>query len=44
LKPTYAKAYYNRAVTRHITGDSAGAKSDYLEAIKLNPSLEVHNP
>jgi len=41
VDPAYVKAYYYRAVSREMTGDLAGAKTDYEQALRLAPDLEA---
>ena len=35
----YTAAYYNRGLAKEAKGDLAGAKNDFIDALKLNPDL-----
>ena len=38
INPNYAKAYYNRGLTKRNLKDFNGAISDYTKAIEINPN------
>lgn len=44
VDPTNASGHFNLGLLLAATGDSAGAKSELDQAVKLDPSLVVPNP
>lgn len=39
--PAMAQGFYNRAIARYIMEDYAGAKEDFVEALRLNNNLDA---
>jgi len=43
LNPNFARAHYNRGMALSRASDAAGAKSEFQEANRLDPSLVAPN-